>query len=156
MQEFFGNLVQDLLVVLQAPDQEFRPGEAVLIKLNSEAVFTLEAARNTSGLIACWEIGEIPQSASRELWVKEALRWNDGDPDCEGVFSYAIDTGVLHLHHVFHWEGLDAQNLFEALERMHEKVLTWKEALFHGQPPQLSSQNALTTSYQGPMMAFRP
>lgn len=156
MQEFFGNLVQDLLVILEAPDQDFRPGEAVQIKLNSETSFSLEPAKYNSGLLVCWEIGQLPQSASREIWVKEALRWNEGDLDREGVFSMTNDIGMLCMHHIFSWENLDAQKLMEALERMEEKVLVWKEALYHGQPPQLSSQPSMSSSFKGPMMAFRP
>lgn len=156
MQEFFGNLVQDLLVVMDAPDQDFRPGEAVQIKLDSEASFVLEPAKYNSGLIACWEIADLPQSASREIWIKEALRWNEGDVDREGIFSISNDTGTLYLHHIFGWEDLDAQKLFQALERMEEKVLLWKDALYHGQPPQLGSQPSLESSFKGPMMTFRP
>lgn len=154
MSEFFSNLVHDLLVVLESPDESFEPGETVHIKLSSEAEFTLEMAKNPPGLIVCWEVGDLPQSASRELWVKEALRWNDGDREREGTFSYALDNGKLLLHHVFSIEGLEAQSLQQALDRMHEKVMIWKEGLFHDQPP--SCGERLTSSFKGPMMAFRP
>lgn len=149
--DFFASTMEDLYSLF---------GKEIPSEISNSVYFTLESGLKIAfemrddphGLFMAVELGSLPRSASRVLWVQEALRWN-GDVEAESQIGFNKSQDLLVGFKLFSLLFLNAQIIYEAIPAFQEKALIWKNAINNGYPPTLPGASKMEMESNTPFRA---
>lgn len=149
--DFFASIMEDLYTLAgKEIPEEIKA--AVYFTLKSDLRIGFQMAENSQGILMVSELGPLPRSASRTLWVQEALRWN-GDIEGCGQLFFNPSQEMLGISHVFPLVLLNAELIYDTIPAFEERALIWKNAIDSGYPPTLPGAISLKTEEFNPFRA---
>ncbi len=92
---------------------------------------------NADQIIVGTQLARIPAGSYRERIFRQALRVNGSSVSPRGILAYSEKNDTLVLFQFLPLAFLDGKKLFSFLQLYLEHARAWKEALDHGDIPQI-------------------
>lgn len=149
--DFFDSIMEDLygLYSIKPPTEI---STSVYFTLKSGLQIAFEMSDHPQGLLLATELGPLTRTASRTLWIQEALRWNGAT---EGIGQIGLNKSQDRLvcFHLFSLVFLTAQHIYEIVPKFEERALVWKNAVESGYPPTLPGSTQIQGEEFNPFRA---
>lgn len=136
--DLFGNILEDVSIVLQLPTLQSDKNNSCLIKFQDDLRLQMEVDRGAEFIIFMAELGEVFPGRYKENIFREALRANNEPYPRYGYFAYRQQAKVLVLLDMIPVREVNQDKLKAFLIPFIDKARVWKEAIKRGEIPQSS------------------
>lgn len=148
----FESLLRDLGDKIQL-SLESSSNNNISLKIKDNDV-VLQKDSKQPFLIISFEISEIPIGRYRENILKEALKFNALNQLHTGVFAFSKKDQKLILFEMLPLSDIHADQVFNIMQVLSEKVTLWKDALNRGNIPMIDQSSQARSG--GGIFGIRP
>ncbi len=151
--DLYSNVLEDLgglLGIRLEPDAK----NTCMIRMKPGVDVFVEMDKNRERVILGGEVGEVPPGTYRERFFYEALRFNGKGFPRLGIFAYSGQSQTLVFFHSMEIEKASGAYLFALLPSFAKCLHAWREALEHGDIPEVELEGTASNSGGGGMFGL--